>query len=47
MARENADKTRTTLTLPNHHTIKGSTLKSVCTQAGVTRDEFLNAYDGI
>ncbi len=45
MVRENTDKTRTTLTMPNHPTIKGSTLKTICTQAGISRDEFLNAYN--
>lgn len=33
------------LTMPNHSTIKSSTLRTVLTQAGITRDEFLNAYE--
>ncbi len=41
---ENADGTRTPLTLPNHGKIKGSTLRSICTQAGIPREEFLKAY---
>ena len=44
MIRENADGTKTPLTLPNHSKIKGSTLRTICTQAGVSRDEFLRAY---
>ncbi len=45
MARENADGTRTPLTMPNHTRIKGSTLRLICTQAGISRDEFLRAYN--
>jgi predicted RNA binding protein YcfA (HicA-like mRNA interferase family) len=45
MLRENEDGTRTPLTLPNHHKIKGSTLRTICTQAGISREEFLRAYN--
>jgi predicted RNA binding protein YcfA (HicA-like mRNA interferase family) len=45
MQRENEDGTQTPLTLPNHLTIKGSTLRTICTQSGITRDEFLTAYE--
>lgn len=45
MVRENADGTRTPLTLPNHPHIKGSTLRRICTQAGISRDEFLTIYE--
>ncbi len=45
MIRNNADGTVTPLTLPNHREIKGSTLRTICTQAGIGRDEFLAAYD--
>ena len=45
MIRENPDGTRTPLTLPNHPRIKGSTLRTVCTQAGIPREEFLQAYE--
>lgn len=41
--RENADGSKTPLTLPNHSKIKGSTLRTICTQAGISREEFLNA----
>jgi hypothetical protein len=44
MLRENADGTQTPLTMPNHKKIKGSTLRAICRQAGISRDEFLNAY---
>lgn len=44
MSRENANGTRTPLTLPNHSKIKGSTLRTICTQAGISREEFLKAY---
>ncbi len=44
MVRENADGTRTPLTLPGHPTLKGSTLRTICTQARIPRDDFLAAY---
>jgi predicted RNA binding protein YcfA (HicA-like mRNA interferase family) len=44
MIRDNADGTRTALTLPNHSTIKGSTLRTICTKANIPRGEFLRAY---
>lgn len=44
MLRENADGSKTPLTLPNHSKIKGSTLRRICTQASISRDDFLNAY---
>jgi predicted RNA binding protein YcfA (HicA-like mRNA interferase family) len=45
MIRESPDGTRTPMTLPNHPLIKGSTLRTICTQAGIPRDQFLDAYD--
>ncbi len=44
MERTNADGLKTPLTMPNHERIKGSTLRAICTQAGISRDEFLAAY---
>jgi predicted RNA binding protein YcfA (HicA-like mRNA interferase family) len=44
MIRDNPDGTRTPLTLPNHPAIKGSTLRTICTQARIPRDEFLTVY---
>jgi predicted RNA binding protein YcfA (HicA-like mRNA interferase family) len=45
MVRDNADGTRTPLTLPNHARIRSSTLRTICAQAGISRDEFLKAYE--
>ncbi len=45
MVRYNRDGTRTPLTLPNHREIKASTLRTICTQAGIDRDAFLAAYE--
>lgn len=45
MIRRNPDGTSTPLTMPNHSKIKGSTLRSICTQARIDRDEFLRAYE--
>ena len=44
MVRENPDGSKTPLTMPNHPKIKASTLRTICTQAGISRDEFLEAY---
>jgi predicted RNA binding protein YcfA (HicA-like mRNA interferase family) len=45
MVRENPDGTRTPLTIPNHSRIKGSTLRTICTQAGIPRNEFIKMYE--
>lgn len=45
MERINPDGTKTLLTMPNHPKIKASTLRTICTQAGISRDDFLSAYD--
>ena len=45
MVHQNADGTRTPLTIPNHSRIKGSTLRTILTQAHIPRDEFLQAYE--
>lgn len=45
MVRENPDGTRTPLTMPNHARIKSSTLRTICTQSHIPRDEFLGAYE--
>jgi len=44
MVRENPDGSKTPLTMPNHSRIKASTLRIICTQAKISRDEFLEAY---
>jgi predicted RNA binding protein YcfA (HicA-like mRNA interferase family) len=45
MLRENDDGTNTPLTIPNHRTLKSSTLRTILSQAGISRDEFLEAYN--
>jgi len=44
MLRTNADGTRTPLTLPNHATLKASTLRRVCSQSGISPADFIEAY---
>jgi len=44
MIRENDDGSKTPLTMPNHSVIKSSTLRTICSQAGISREEFLSAY---
>jgi hypothetical protein len=44
MVRDNEDGTQTPLTMPNHRRIKGSTLRAICTQAGIPRNDFRRAY---
>jgi predicted RNA binding protein YcfA (HicA-like mRNA interferase family) len=45
MKRENEDGTETPLVMPNHSSIKTGTLRAICTQVGVSREEFLEAYN--
>ena len=45
LERPNPDGTKTPMTIPNHETIKGSTLRIICTKAGISRDAFLEAYE--
>lgn len=45
MARRNPDGSTTPLTLPGHKKIKSSTLRTACTQAGISRADFLKAYE--
>jgi predicted RNA binding protein YcfA (HicA-like mRNA interferase family) len=44
MERTNPDGTRTPLTMPNHRTLKSSTLRTILAQASIERDEFLDAF---
>lgn len=44
MERQNEDGTKTPLTMPNHSIIKGSTLRTICNQSRVSREDFLRAY---
>ncbi len=45
MVRQNADGTNTPLTMPNHRTIKSSTLRTILSQSGISRDDFLRVYE--
>lgn len=45
LSRKNEDGTQTPMTLPNHRVIKGSTLRTILTQSGIARDDFISAYD--
>jgi predicted RNA binding protein YcfA (HicA-like mRNA interferase family) len=45
MLRSNPDGTQTPLTIPNHRTIKGSTLRTILTQAGIPRDDFVRLFE--
>ena len=45
MSRQNADGTNTPLTMPNHRTLKSSTLRTILSQCGISRDDFLKVYE--
>ena len=45
MERQNDNGTVTPLVMPNHNIINSGTLRSIVTQIGMTRDEFLKAYN--
>jgi predicted RNA binding protein YcfA (HicA-like mRNA interferase family) len=45
MGRKNEDGTQTPLVMPNYSNIKSGTLRAICNQVGISRDEFLKAYD--
>jgi predicted RNA binding protein YcfA (HicA-like mRNA interferase family) len=45
MRRPNPAGGSDSLTLPNHATLKASTLRTILTQAGIARDDFLSAYE--
>lgn len=45
MIRDNPDGTRTPLTMPNHPKLKASTLRLICSQSNIKREEFLRAYE--
>jgi predicted RNA binding protein YcfA (HicA-like mRNA interferase family) len=45
MIRRNPDGSSTPLTMPNQPYIKGSTLRTILTQAEISREEFLTAYE--
>ena len=45
MVRSNPDGSKTPLTLPNQPTIKGSTLRIICRQSRISREDFLAACE--
>ena len=45
LLRLNPDGSKTPLTMPNHPHLKASTLRTICTQAGISREDFLAAYE--
>lgn len=47
MIRINPDGGKTPLTMPNHEVIKGSTLLIILRQAGISREEFIEAFNEI
>ena len=47
MVKENKDNSKMPLTMPNHDRIKSSTLRTICRQSGISREEFLKIYKRI
>jgi len=45
MIRENPDGSKTPLTMPNHRKIKSSTLRAICNQSNISREDFIKAYE--
>jgi len=45
MLKNNEDGSKTTLTLPNRNYIKASTLRIICVQSKISREDFINAYE--
>lgn len=45
MLRRNPDGSITPLTMPNHARIKGSTLRTILTQSGISRQEFMREFE--
>ena len=45
MIRQTADGSRTALTMPNHPRINGATLRTICRQSGISREDFLRAFE--
>lgn len=45
LQRLNPDGTVTPLTMPNHPTIRSSTLRTICRQSDIAREDFLAAYE--
>jgi predicted RNA binding protein YcfA (HicA-like mRNA interferase family) len=47
MVRDNEDGTQTPLVMPNQTEIKSGTLRAICTQVRISREEFLDVYNRI
>jgi predicted RNA binding protein YcfA (HicA-like mRNA interferase family) len=47
MVRDNEDGTQTPLVMPNQTEIKSGTLRAICTQVRLSREEFLDVYNRI
>ena len=47
MLKKNQDGGNIPLTLPNHKKIKGSTLRIILNQSGVSREEFIKIFEDI
>jgi len=45
LRRSNPDGMATPMTIPNHPRLKASTLRAICRQAGIEREDFIAAYD--
>jgi predicted RNA binding protein YcfA (HicA-like mRNA interferase family) len=45
LQRRNPDGSLTRLTMPNHPHLKSSTLRTICRQSDISREDFLSAYD--
>jgi len=47
LQRRNLDGTLTPLTMPNHAHLKSSTLRTICRQSDISREDFLSAYEKV
>ena len=45
LQRRNADGTITPMTMPNYAYLKSSTLRTICRQSDISREDFLTAYE--
>jgi predicted RNA binding protein YcfA (HicA-like mRNA interferase family) len=45
LQRRNPDGTTTPMTIPNHPRLKSSTLRTICRQSDISREDFLAAYE--
>ena len=45
MVRTNSDGSQTPLTVPNHPKLEASTLWTICTQANISREQLMDAFN--